>query len=57
LADNPSQPWLEEFKSPVVYGDFVNQEIFPADQVEMIPAEFRIALPSKEIAAIWAKNN
>jgi hypothetical protein len=54
--NNPFQPWLEEFKSPAYYGDFVNQELFPSDQVEMIPTDFRISLPTKELAAIWKIN-
>jgi hypothetical protein len=53
---NHSQPWLEEFRVPYTYGDIVNQEIFSQDQLDMIPNEFRIALPTKEISVIWAKN-
>lgn len=48
-------PWLEEFRNPAFYGDFVNQEVFPPDQIEMIPAGFRIAIPTKELAAIWIR--
>lgn len=54
--NNPSQPWLEEFRSPYFYGDIVNQEMYPPDQVDLIPDGFRIALPTKEIALIWAKD-
>jgi hypothetical protein len=54
---SPSQPWLEEFRSPYFYGDIVNQEMFPPDQVARIPKGFCIALPTKEIATIWAKDN
>ncbi len=46
-------PWPEAFKHPVSYGDIVNQESAPADQVEMIPAGFRTPLPTKELADYW----
>jgi len=49
-------PWPEIFQHPPYYGDMINQEIFPADQVGMIPKSFRIALPTKEIAAIWSRD-
>lgn len=49
------EPWLEEFRKPAFYGDFVNQDVFLPNQIEMIPAGFRIALPTKEIAAIWSE--
>ncbi|MBE2204091.1 MAG: hypothetical protein IAE94_07125 [Chthoniobacterales bacterium] len=52
---DPSQPWIGEFSSPYIYGDFVNQELFTVDRVEMIPKGFRVALPTKEIAAIWSR--
>ncbi len=47
---------LESFKNPPLYGDIVNQEVFPADQVDMIPEGFRIAIPTKELGAIWKRN-
>ena len=50
------EPWLQEFKTPVLYGDMVNQEIYPPSQVEMIPKGFRIALPTSNLARIWAKD-
>jgi len=50
------QPWIEEFRRPPFYGDIVNQEIFPKNQVDMISNGFRIALPTKEIATVWAKS-
>ena len=46
-------PWPEVFKRPPYYGDIVNQEVYPADQVEMIPAGFRTPLPTKELADFW----
>lgn len=48
-----TQPWLEEFHSPYVYGDIVNQEIFSPNQVEMIPEGFRICLPTENLTRIW----
>lgn len=48
-----SGPWLEQFKNPPFYGDFLNQQVFPAEKVEMIPAAFRVPLPTKEIAEAW----
>lgn len=50
-----TEPWLEQFKNPPLYGDFLNQQVFPADKVEKIPAAFRVPLPTKEIAEAWNK--
>lgn len=55
-SETRAEPWLEEFRSPVFYADMVNQEIYPANEADMIPEGFRIAIPSKEIADIWAKD-
>lgn len=46
-------PWPESFRNPPYYGDIVNQETYPADQVEMIPEGFRAPLPTKELADYW----
>ncbi len=54
--EKPASPWLKEFNSPAFWGDMVNQEVFPADQVSMIPKGYRIPLPTKEIADIWMKD-
>ncbi len=51
-----TQPGLAVFRNPPFYGDMVNQEFYPADQIDMIPTGFRIPLPSKGIAEIWARN-
>ncbi len=48
-------PWPEEYKNPPFVGDVVNQEMFPGDKAEMVPAGFRVALPTKEIAEIWSR--
>jgi hypothetical protein len=49
----PQLPWPKGFQSPPFYGDMVNQECYPASKVDMIPAAFRVALPTKELADIW----
>ena len=46
-------PWPESFRNPPFYGDIVNQEVYPADQVKMIPEGFRTPLPTKELADYW----
>lgn len=48
-----AEPWIECFRNPPYYGDMINQEIFPAKQVENIPPGFRVALPTKELAKLW----
>ncbi len=55
-ASPQNEPWLESFRNPPMYGDIINQEVFPADQVELIPAGFRTAIPTKELATIWQRN-
>jgi len=57
MSEGQATPWLESFRNPPFYGDIVNQEMLPPDQVDMIPKGFRIPLPTKEIAAIWAKSH
>ena len=49
-------PWPDIFQNPAFFADVVNQEIFPADQKEMIPKGFRIAIPNEGIAQIWGKS-
>jgi hypothetical protein len=51
------RPWPDSFRSPPFYGDIVNQEMFPSGQVAMIPEGFRVPLPTKEIADIWARSH
>ena len=57
MIQNASKPWPDLFRSPPFYGDIVNQEMYPSDQVAMIPEGFRIPLPTKEIADIWARSH
>jgi hypothetical protein len=54
-SGNAEGPWPEAFKHPAYYGDIINQEIYPADQVEMIPPGFRTPLPTKELADYWMR--
>lgn len=56
LYQNETQvlkPWPKAFSTPPFYGDIVNQEVFPATEVEMIPTGFRMAIPTKQLAEIW----
>jgi len=48
-------PWLESFKTPPFYGDYLNQEQFPASRQNMIPAALKVPLPTKELASAWNK--
>lgn len=45
--------WLKEFVNPPYFADFINQEVFPSAQVDMIPEPFRIPIPTKGIADVW----
>jgi len=48
-------PWLESFRAPEFYGDYQNQECYPASQVNMISEALRVPLPTKELADLWNK--
>jgi hypothetical protein len=48
-------PWLQSFSDPPFYGDYINQDMFPKEQMKIIPEEFRVALPTKDLAAAWNK--
>jgi len=41
------------FLNPEYYGNYSNQDVVPAAEKENIPAEFRISLPTKELAELW----
>jgi hypothetical protein len=49
----PPAAWLALFHAPPFYGDFLNQDCYPANQVAMIPASLRVPLPTKELADLW----
>jgi hypothetical protein len=48
-----TQPWIKSFRQPAFVGDIVNQEIFPSDQIAIVPPGFRTSLPTKAIADAW----
>ncbi|PTX98234.1 hypothetical protein DB345_05205 [Spartobacteria bacterium LR76] len=50
-----TEPWLAQFKEPPFYGDYLNQQAFESKDVDLIPATFRVPLPSKEIMEAWNK--
>lgn len=54
--DRRGHTWLEIFNSPPFFGDFVNQELYSADEVEQIPEAYRTPIPTEELATIWARS-
>lgn len=50
---NQERPWPESFRSPACVGDVVNQEVFPSNKAERVPAAFRIDLPTQRLADVW----
>ncbi len=50
------EPWPEAFRKPPFYGDMVNQEMFTAAEVDLIPSGYRVPLPTKEVAEIWNRS-
>ncbi|MFA5343218.1 MAG: hypothetical protein WC381_04560 [Kiritimatiellia bacterium] len=49
----PNRPWPESFRNPAFVGDVVNQDIFRFERADMVPASFRIMLPTRELADTW----
>lgn len=49
----PNRPWPESFRNPAFVGDIMNQEIFRFDRADMVPANFQIMLPTRELADTW----
>ncbi len=49
------KPWPEIFRDPPYVGDVVNQAVYPADQIGMVPPGFLVRLPSKNIMEVWKK--
>lgn len=56
MEEKNLEPWPKAFATPLFYGDIVNQEVFPAKEVDMIPAEFRVGIPTKKLADIWKQD-
>jgi hypothetical protein len=50
-----SQVDLSGYISPPYYGDLMNQDMYPADQKDMIPPGFLVPLPTQAIADAWNK--
>ncbi len=50
-----SLPWKKNFEKPPYIGDFVNQEMYLNLEADIIPASFRVNLPTDAIAQAWAK--
>ena len=48
-----TQPWPTAYRQPPFVGDIVNQAIYSANQVDKAPADYRVALPTKDIADAW----
>jgi hypothetical protein len=48
-----SQSWLKTYFNAPYVADLLNQEIFPASQVEMVPPALRVPIPTEQIAEIW----
>jgi len=51
----PNRPWPESFRNPAFVGDIMNQEIFRFDRADMVPVNFRIMLPTRELADRWSR--
>lgn len=49
----PPKPWPETFADPPFYADVVNQELFPAQEKDMIPEPFRSVIPTRRLAETW----
>lgn len=54
-VEKPNRPWPVSFQNPAYIGDVVNQEFFRFDKVDIVPEDFRIMLPTRELAETWAK--
>ncbi len=54
--DHPNRPWLKDFQAPKFIGDKVNQEMFLAKEIDLVPKPFRVPLPTQELANAWDKN-
>lgn len=54
--DHPNRPWHPDFQKPKFIGDKVNQEMFLAKDIEMVPEPFRVPLPNQNLANTWDQN-
>lgn len=46
-------PWVEEFRNAPYVGDILNQSLYPISEVDMIPENLRVYLPTQAIADAW----
>lgn len=49
------KPWPAGFRKPEYVGDYLNQEVFPEERENKVPAPLRVPLPTKTIAEAWDK--
>lgn len=54
-APQTQGPWIASFQAPDYFGDLLNQDCYPKDKAEMIPATLRVPLPTKSLADAWNK--
>lgn len=47
------EPLLRDFRAAPFVGDYVTNEVVPADDADWIPEEQRVPLPTAEIAKAW----
>ena len=52
-TESGMNPWISSFRNPPFMGDIVNQGMVSADQKDLIPRGFQVALPTKQIADLW----
>jgi hypothetical protein len=50
-----SGPWNKDFHQPPFVGDFLNQDMFPLKEAQMIPIPLQVPLPTERIAQAWNK--
>jgi len=55
-SQRPPAPWLESFRNPEFVGDIVNQELYPVEDMEMVPKGFQVALPNQKLANAWERH-
>ncbi len=49
-------PWPKIFNNPPFFGDYVNQEIYPASEADKIPIGYRTPIPTQSLATIWGRS-
>jgi hypothetical protein len=54
-SDRPTAIDLSGFSASPFYGDLMNQQMFSQQDKAMIPVEFLVPLPTRDIADAWNK--